>query len=153
MASLYVDPTALTMTRQPDERLREQWLWVLVRKAILENLSFEEVAIAVYKSVVAAMAAGNIRKKKAAYELSREGRLAAHPDVRDHFERLVALRDQLWASHASELKPRLHGPSQVLVDLMMCQRNPQERHHAASVTSYLLFRCNLPPNARRPHFK
>jgi hypothetical protein len=141
------------MTRQAEQRLREHWLRQSARKAISENLSREESAITVYKGVVTAMAARNIRKPKAAYELSREGRLAAHPDVRNHFERLITLRDQLWASHASELKPLLHGPSQVLVDLMMCQRNPQERHHAASVSSYRLFRRNLPANWRRPHFK
>jgi hypothetical protein len=153
MAKKMGDPTPLTKTRQVDERLREEWMRGLARDGILKNWTDEDIREVVKNSVSVAMGVQNIRKPKAAYELAREGRLAAHPDVRGHFERLVALRDKLWLLHAADLKPRIHGPSQLLVDLMMCQREPHERHHTASMSAYLLYRKNLPANARRKHFK
>jgi hypothetical protein len=153
MATKKGDPTPLTKTRQADERMREEWMRGLARDSMAGNWNDCEIRMEVEKGVSVAVAVQNIRKPKAASNLAREGRLAAHPDVRGHFEQLVTFRDVLWSLHAAELKPRIHGPSQLLVDLMMCQREPQERHHTATMSAYLAFRRNLPKKARRKHYK
>jgi hypothetical protein len=83
--------------------------------------------------------AGNLTSRKAINTMSGELQLAGHADVRNEFERLAALRDEIWSIEVNLLREALHGPSQVLIDMMRRQKRPAERHHVASAQTYIRY--------------
>ena len=82
---------------------------------------------------------GHLESGKAIANVIGDGALAAHPDVRDHFSRLVTIRDELWKAEPDYLRCTLHGPSQLLIELMRRQKNPSEQHHAKNAISFLKY--------------
>ena len=134
-----VDSTPLSQTRQVTERFREIWLTSIAKHSRENRWDKADIIQATLTGALEAALAGNIRTKAAADELARQGRLAAHPDVRFEFDRLVALRNEVWLRDRTLLKCFHHGPSQILVDLMTRQRDLADRQHVSSADSYLRF--------------
>jgi hypothetical protein len=138
-------------SRAPGLRWRELWFRQLTEDSITLNWSLIESNDAVRKDVEDAKRAGKIRNTST---IAYEGRLAADPNVRGEFTRLVALRDQACAQEPRLVLGRLKRPSHVLVNLMELQRNPTNRRHAASISSYLSYLQRLtrrkPRNAVQP---
>ena len=132
-------PNSLVQTHQRGDRKREEWLEDLACRSAREGWSLEKAEIEARKAAEKAVFAGNLNTQKSFDNVVDNGRLAAHPDVRDHVPRLIALRDEAWAREPAFLRNVLHGPSQILVDLMRRQRDAGERQHARSVTAYLAY--------------
>jgi hypothetical protein len=135
-------------SRAPGLRWRELWFRQLADDSAALNWSLEESREAVRKDVEAAKRAGKIRNTST---IAYEGRLAADPNVRGEFARLVALRDE---ARAQEPGLRLKRPSHVLVNLMKLQRSPINKRHAASTSGYLSYlqrsTRRRPRNAAQP---
>ena len=127
----------LTQTRQVGDRGREIWLQQLAQKSLERHWTAEQAHIAALRDALGAALAQNIRSEQAMNTLISEGRLAARPEVRAEFGRLMSLRDEVWSLEAGFLRSTLHGPSRVLVDLMRRQSKPEQRHHTASARAYL----------------
>ena len=129
----------LVQTHQRGDRRREEWLEDLAHQSAREGWSLEKAEIEVRKAAEKAVFAGNLNTQKSFDNVVAEGRLAAHPDIRDHVPCLIALRDEAWARESAFLRNILHGPSQILVDLMRRQRDAGERQHTKSVAAYLAY--------------
>jgi hypothetical protein len=82
---------------------------------------------------------GHLKSKKTMVTARSEGTLAAHPDVRDHVSRLVKIRDDLLKNNPDYIRRTLHGPHQLLIELMRRQKNPSEQHHAKSAADFLRY--------------
>jgi len=141
-----VTDMVLTQTRQAGDRKRESWLLSLAKESEAGNWSPGEARTRASADVGAAVQNGNILSLGSIGNAITEGSLAAHPAVRGEIARLVAIRDDLWESFPDYLRRTLHGPSQTLVDLMRRQKQPHERHHAASSHAYLAYlkTCRFP---------
>jgi hypothetical protein len=129
----------LAQTRLAGDRKREEWLIEVANRSSKEIWSRERAKIEVLKAVAKALIGRNITTEKSHEIVVSEGLLAARPEVRDHVPRLISLRDEAWNKDPNFLRAALHGPSQMLVDLMRRQRRPNERHHAATVDAYLAY--------------
>src|SRR4051812_22621259 len=105
---------ALSRTRQAGENMREEWLGNIARRSRARKWSNESAEIAIYSDVLHAVIAGRLKSRKSADQAIGEGKLAAHPGVRNHFERLVRLRDELWETERDFLADPLYGPYQML---------------------------------------
>lgn len=127
----------LSATRQKGERLREQWLADLAAKSLLNTWSIEQIEAETARGAAEALGAGNVRTTGSAYEIAREGRLAAHPKVRARFHYLLAMRDRIWAARPELVRAVIHGPSQLLVDMLVAQKKAHLRHHVASDGAYI----------------
>jgi hypothetical protein len=127
---------ALTETRQKGERKREEWLAAFAKRSAAEGWTIDTARAKACSEVVEAK---GLKDKGAIANVVRDGMLAAHPDVRDDFSRLVALRDKLWRMEQDYLRRNLHGPSQLLIELMRRQKNPSERVHAKNATAFLKY--------------
>ena len=114
-----VSPNPLVQTHQRGDRKREEWREDLACRSAREGWSLEKAEIEARKAAEKAVFAGNLNTQKSFDNVVDNGRLAAHPNVRDHVPR--------------------QGPSQILVDLMRRQRDAGERQHARSVTAYLAY--------------
>jgi hypothetical protein len=128
---------ALTDTRQKGERKREEWLADFAKRSVAEDWTIDAARAKASSEVVEAEMVGNLKNEAAKANVIRDGVLAAHPDVRNHFNRLVKIRDELWNSEPDYLRSTLHGPSQILVELMRRQKKPSERHHTKSAADFL----------------
>jgi hypothetical protein len=82
---------------------------------------------------------GNLKSEKAIADVVHDGVLAAHPAVRDHFSRLMMIRDELWQMEPDYLRRTLHGPSQILIELMRRQKKPSERYYANSAADFFRY--------------
>jgi hypothetical protein len=129
----------LTETRQAGQRLREEWLADLARKSRLNSWTPSQIVIAVQQGALDAALAQTLRTASSVNEAIRQGRIAAHPFVRNEFDRLVKLRDDVWLIDPVICRRYMHGPSQILIDLITRCRNPAERHHVADDASYLSY--------------
>jgi hypothetical protein len=129
----------LAQTRLAGDNKREEWLAGIAELSSEEGWHREKAEIKVHKSVEKAVFARRITTEKSFANVVTEGLLATDPDVRDHVSRLIALRDQAWPKVPAIVRDRLHGPSQMLMDLMRRQRTESERHHTASVEKYLTY--------------
>jgi hypothetical protein len=129
----------LAQTRLAGDRKREEWLTEVAGQSSKEGWSREQAKIEVLKAAAKALIARHITTEKSHEIVVSEGLLAARPEVRDHVPRLISLRDEAWNKDPNFLRAALHGPSQMLVDLMRRQRRPNERHHAATVDAYLAY--------------
>jgi hypothetical protein len=136
-------PEGMTLRRQlllgsraSGLRWRELWFRQLSEDGITLSWSRQESRDAVQKDVEVAKRTGKITVTSI---IAYEGRLAADPNVRGEYARLVALRDQVCAQEPGLVLGRLKRQSHVLVDLMKLQRDPINRRHAASTSSYLSY--------------
>ena len=132
----------LLQTRQAGDRWRERWLEKLALESAAQAWSLEAATIAAQDGALDASLAGHLRTRSAVNELIRQGRLAAHPAVRSEFQRLMQLRDEIWKLDPGFLRQTLHGPSQVLQDLMQRQCTASERHHVVTPATYLRYLRN-----------
>ncbi len=130
---------ALTDTRQKGERKREEWLADIAKRSDAEGWTIATARAKVRSEVVEAEKVGNLKDEGAIANVIRDGVLAAHPNVRGDFSRLVTIRDQLWKKDPDYLRRTLHGPSQILIELMRRQKNPSEQHHARSAADFLRY--------------
>ena len=130
---------ALTETRQQGERKREEWLADFAKRSIAENWTTSTARRKAELDVLDAELVGHLKTEKAVANAINEGMLAAHPDVRNHFARLLAVRDELWKIEPDYLREKLHGPSQILVELLRRQKKRIERHHTESAAAFLRY--------------
>jgi hypothetical protein len=134
------DPSeSLLKTRLKGERWREQSLHDLSRMSTKNEWSEEQCHIAALDAAIDVALAHKLNTRGAVNNLVNDLRLAGHSEVRDEFERLLAVRDEVWAVDPAFLRATLHGPSQVFVDLMRRQRNRSERRHTANAKTYLRY--------------
>jgi hypothetical protein len=129
---------ALTDTRLVGERKREEWLQEIARQS---EAGKWKTALARQKAsagVTDAQRFGRIGPKTAKNMIA-EGVLASDPYVRAHVDRLMAIRDELWATQPEYLRRTLHGPSQTLLELMRRQKRPDEQHYANDASSFLTY--------------
>jgi hypothetical protein len=130
---------SLTDTRQKDERKREEWLDALATQSAAERWTKKTALAKAKLGVNEAAKTGHLKSENAMTTAVSEGTLAAHPDVRDHLNRLVKIRDELWKNHPDYIRCTLHGPHQLLIELMRRQKKPSERHHAQSAANFLKY--------------
>jgi hypothetical protein len=126
----------LVQTHLLGDRRREQWLTFFAERSAMERWSLEKSELEVRKAAELAIFADRILTEKSFKNVVAEGRLATHPDVRAHVPRLISLRDEAWLQKSSLLRASLHGPSQVLIDMMRRQRNPAERRYVTALDVY-----------------
>ena len=129
----------LVQTRVAGERKREEFLMGIAGQGSREAWSRERAENEIRKAATTAIFADHIKTERSFANLVAEGMLAADPAVRDHVPRLIALRDEIWSKDPEFLRSALHGPSQILIDLMRRQKRPSERHHTASAAAYLAY--------------
>jgi hypothetical protein len=128
---------ALTDTRQEGDRKREEWLADLAKQSATERWTKETARTMARRDVGEAAKIGHLKSKNTMITAVSEGTLAAHPDVRDHFSRLVKIRDELLEKNSDYIRRTLHGPHQLLIELMRRQKKPSEQHHAKSAADFL----------------
>lgn len=129
----------LLETRQRDDRKREQGFEALAKRAAEEEWSEDRAEIEVLKTIKAAHFGGCRYTEKTFDTLVAEGKLATHPAVRGQVAQLKKLRDEAWATYPVFLRGALHGPSQVLIDMMRRQRDRDERHHVRNLMTYMAY--------------
>ena len=127
----------LAETRLAGQRKREEWFEQLAHESHLFQWNEAQITAAVMAAVQTAVAAGNIRKTSALSELIRQGQLVAHPDVRADFDRLRKLRDAVWTVNRPLARAVLHGPSQLLIDILQQQKVAHSRHRVAGADAYI----------------
>ena len=128
---------ALTDTRLEGDRKREEWLTDLAKRSATERWTKETAQTMARLDVDKAAEIGHLKSKNAMTTATSEGTLVAHPDVRDHFNRLVKIRDALFQNNPDYIRRTLHGPHQLLIELMRRQKKPSERHHTKSAEDFL----------------
>lgn len=134
-----VSTVPLAQTRQIGERFRERWFEQLARDSAAFRWNNLKIRAEAERGADDAAASGNIRTVSSRNELARQGRLAAHPDVRSEYARLVKLRNDVFQAHPDLVRAVRHGPSQALVDIMQRQKNPRECHHVADANAYIRY--------------
>jgi hypothetical protein len=132
-------PHLLAQTHQAGHRVREKWLVGVAELSTNERWSKEKAEIEVRKAAAKAFFAHRIRTENSHSVVIAEGLLAACPEVRDHVQRLIRLRDDAWAADPILLRKAMHGPSQALVDIMRRQRRPHQMRHVSCVENYLAY--------------
>jgi hypothetical protein len=132
-----VTTAPLAATRLAGQRMRELWLTDFAAQSLSKLWNLEEIKAAAADGAVAGLRAGNLHSVRSALEVARQGRIAAHPDVRAHFKRLVAMRDRIWLNEPDLVRAILHGPSQLLIDILQAQKEARLRHHVASDAAYI----------------
>ncbi len=135
----HVDPVhvrshPLGETRQVDERKREDWLRALARRSASEEWLLTQIEQTVHQEV---MCSSHLQTPRSRQEANRQGRLAADPDVRIDFDRLVRLRDECWTADPRFFRRTRHGKSQLLIDILMRQKEPARRSDVVSPHAYL----------------
>jgi hypothetical protein len=120
----------------PTEARRERWLVELARDSTRDRWTPDESYCAVDSDVKFALQAGTL-KKSASETLGADGRLAAHPAVRQTVTHLKRLRDEAWKHEPAFLKRKLRKRYHTFIRLMRLQRDPTQRHHLASFRSVL----------------
>ncbi|MGH7039868.1 MAG: hypothetical protein ACREE1_17225 [Stellaceae bacterium] len=121
------------------ERMREEWLVDIAKRSAAEHWAKNTAQRMARSEVNEAAEVGHLKSKNAMTTAACEGALAAHPDVRDDFGRLMTIRDELWKSEQDYIRRTLHGPSQLLIELMRRQKNPRERHYTNSAADFLKY--------------
>ena len=138
----YIQPNPLAETRQINQRMREEWLQSLANQSRAYCWNWTEISVHVHNGLLQS----HLTSEKARAVARDEGELAADPKVRNQFEHLVALRDEVWRLDETLLRQRHHGKYQTLTYMLRRQRDTPA--HVADADAYFSF-IRSPAGAKR----
>ena|SRR5689334_127072 len=121
------------------QRSRDIWHEILAAESKKKRWTVRQIRDAVDEDVEAVLDARVIERESTANELKHQGRLAAHPDVRREFRRLLRLRDEAWSSDPELFEATLKRRSHSLVRVMKLQKDPKRRRHTISAQAYIRY--------------